>query len=129
VYTLTSKTGGEGEVAHETKLDTRVCMARRNGNQKRSNNISYCLDSHGKPRTDFSQRFCTRTAMMKLTLPIALLLGQLASPSLAQQIPSALFSLDLLGLSDGCMDVVNKTITSCPGWLPQHVGFGYIMTA
>ncbi|KAG5951736.1 hypothetical protein E4U53_002385 [Claviceps sorghi] len=29
---------------------------------------------------------------------------------------------DLLGLSDGCFATVNRTISSCPAWLPRYAG-------
>jgi hypothetical protein len=45
--------------------------------------------------------------------------------SLAQQIPSALLSFELFGLSDGCFAVANRTTATCPEWLPLHAGIGY----
>ena len=62
---------------------------------------------------------------MKLPLSAILLLWQPNFSAFAQQIPGALLPFDLLGLSDGCLAAVNKTITSCPRWLPQHAGSGY----
>ncbi|KAG6092105.1 hypothetical protein E4U14_000865, partial [Claviceps sp. LM454 group G7] len=36
-----------------------------------------------------------------------------------QQFDGYTFPHDLLGLSDGCFATVNKTISSCPAWLPR----------
>ncbi len=66
---------------------------------------------------------------MRSILSIAWLVRKLALPSHAQQIPGALFSFDLLGLSDDCFTVVNSTIVTCPRWLPRHAGIGYTVTA
>ncbi|EUC49055.1 carbohydrate-binding module family 50 protein [Bipolaris oryzae ATCC 44560] len=61
---------------------------------------------------------------MKFLLSAFLLLWQSYFPAFAQQISGALLPLDLLDLSDGCLAVVNSTITSCPRWLPNHAGTG-----
>ncbi|KAF2130127.1 carbohydrate-binding module family 50 protein [Dothidotthia symphoricarpi CBS 119687] len=61
---------------------------------------------------------------MKLIFSIVLLLGSTGLQSLAQQIPGSLLSFDLLQLSVGCLTAVNKTVSSCPRWLPQHTGEG-----
>ncbi|KAG6168259.1 hypothetical protein E4U51_002407 [Claviceps purpurea] len=39
-----------------------------------------------------------------------------------QQFDGYTFPHDLLGLSDGCFATVNKTISSCPAWLPRYAG-------
>ncbi|KAG6005151.1 hypothetical protein E4U21_000405 [Claviceps maximensis] len=39
-----------------------------------------------------------------------------------QQFDGYTFPHDLLGLSDGCFAAVNKTISSCPAWLPRYAG-------
>ncbi|KAF2009038.1 carbohydrate-binding module family 50 protein [Aaosphaeria arxii CBS 175.79] len=61
---------------------------------------------------------------MRLVTSTALLLTHFNILSFAQQIPGALFSFDLLGLSDNCLAAVNKTILTCPSWLPLHAGIG-----
>lgn len=42
-----------------------------------------------------------------------------------QQFDGYTFPHDLLGLSDGCFATVNKTISSCPAWLPRYAGLEY----
>ncbi|KAK4220478.1 hypothetical protein QBC38DRAFT_350502, partial [Podospora fimiseda] len=32
---------------------------------------------------------------------------------------------DLLGLSDGCFAIMNRTVSSCPAWLPRYAGLEY----
>ncbi|KAG5929743.1 hypothetical protein E4U42_004670 [Claviceps africana] len=39
-----------------------------------------------------------------------------------QQFDGYTFPYDLLGLSDGCFATVNRTISSCPAWLPRYAG-------
>lgn len=43
-----------------------------------------------------------------------------------QQFDGYTFPHDLLGLSDGCFATVNKTISSCPAWLPRYAGLEYV---
>ncbi|GFP55620.1 LysM domain-containing protein ARB_00327 [Trichoderma asperellum] len=39
-----------------------------------------------------------------------------------QQFDGYIFPHDLLGLNQGCFEVVNRTVSSCPAWLPRYAG-------
>ncbi|UKZ93577.1 uncharacterized protein TrAFT101_008487 [Trichoderma asperellum] len=39
-----------------------------------------------------------------------------------QQFDGYIYPHDLLGLSHGCFEVVNRTVSSCPAWLPRYAG-------
>lgn len=43
-----------------------------------------------------------------------------------QQFDGYIFPHDLLGLSQGCFEVVNRTVSSCPAWLPRYAGLEYV---
>lgn len=49
------------------------------------------------------------------------------TPIAAQQFVDYIFPHELLGLSETCFAAVNTTVSSCPGWLPQHAGL-YVRT-
>jgi hypothetical protein len=48
------------------------------------------------------------------------------SAALGQQFDGSTFPHELLGLSESCFAAVNRTVSSCPAWLPRYAGLEYV---
>lgn len=67
----------------------------------------------------------TKFGTMALS-PFFVIIFACVSTVQGQQFDGFTFPHELLGLSDGCFSIVNRTVSSCPAWLPRYAGLEYV---